>query len=92
MAAPFRRVYPPPERGHFRNLFQTYFLPEFRRVVQQTQEGSIPVLFNRGMSALFLGRAADAHTALTQATAQLPVTSAWHHLGRLYLALSEARR
>jgi tetratricopeptide (TPR) repeat protein len=58
----------------------------------QAMEASTPVLFNRGMAALFLGHPADAHAALTQATAQLPETSAWHHLGRLYLALAEARR
>jgi hypothetical protein len=58
----------------------------------EAQGDSTPVLFNRGMAALFLDRAADAHTALTQATGQLPETSAWHHLGRLYLALADARR
>ncbi len=58
----------------------------------QAMEATTPVLFNRGMAALFLGRPADAHEALTQATAQLPETSAWHHLGMLYLALADARR
>ena len=56
----------------------------------QTLEATPPVLFNRGMAALFLGRTADAQTTLTQATAQLPETNAWHHLGRLYLALAQA--
>lgn len=55
------------------------------------QPDSIPVLFNRGMSALFLGDHAAARAALTRAVAQLPEESAWHHLGRLYLALSEFR-
>lgn len=58
----------------------------------QAQKTSVPVLFNRGMAALFLGRAADARTALGQAVAQLPETSAWHHLGHLYLALLAAGR
>jgi tetratricopeptide (TPR) repeat protein len=58
----------------------------------QALEPTTPVLFNSGMAALFLGRAADAHAALTQATALLPETHAWHHLGRLYLALADARR
>jgi tetratricopeptide (TPR) repeat protein len=58
----------------------------------QAAEATTAVLFNRGMAALFLGRAAEAHAALTQATAQLPETNAWHHLGRLYLALADARR
>jgi hypothetical protein len=50
-----------------------------------------PVLFNRGMAALFLGRAADARAPLSQAVQQLPEASPWHHLGRLYLALAEMR-
>jgi hypothetical protein len=58
----------------------------------QAQTASTPVLFNRGMSALFLGHATEPHEALTQATAQLPETNAWHHLGRLYLALTSVRR
>jgi hypothetical protein len=57
----------------------------------QAQPESVPVLFNRGMAALFLGRPADARTWLRQATAQLPDAGAWHHLGRLYLALAEMR-
>lgn len=54
----------------------------------QNQPESAPVLFNRGMAALFLGDASAAHEALTRATTALPETGAWHHLGRLYLALS----
>ncbi len=57
----------------------------------QTQKASVPVLFNRGMAALFLGRLADARRDLEEAVVQLPDTSAWHHLGHLYLALSAAR-
>jgi tetratricopeptide (TPR) repeat protein len=57
----------------------------------QAQKASVPVLFNRGMAALFLGRPTEAQTALSQAIAQLPDTSAWHHLGHLYLALAAAR-
>jgi hypothetical protein len=57
----------------------------------QAQKPSVPVLFNRGMAALFLGRPAGAGTALEQAVAQLPETSAWHHLGHLYLALTAVR-
>ena len=48
---------------------------------------SVPVLFNRGMAALFCGRPAEARAALTQAVAQLPESGAWHHLGRLYLTM-----
>jgi len=57
----------------------------------QKQPESVPVLFNRGMAALFLGDAVTAHEALTRAAAALPETGAWHHLGRLYLALAAAR-
>jgi hypothetical protein len=55
------------------------------------QPDSTPVLFNRGMAALFLGDAAAAREALTRAVAALPETSAWHHLACLYLALATAR-
>jgi hypothetical protein len=43
------------------------------------------------MASLFLGRAAEARSALQQAVEQLPDTSAWHHLGHLYLTLADAR-
>jgi hypothetical protein len=55
----------------------------------QSQPDSTPVLFNRGMAALFSGRRADARAALAAAVAQLPDDGAWHHLGSLYLALAE---
>jgi hypothetical protein len=58
----------------------------------QAQPASVPVLFNRGMAALFLGKVGDAHAALTEAVGRLPETSAWHHLGQLYLALAAGRR
>ncbi|HWG43077.1 MAG TPA: hypothetical protein VN688_09845 [Gemmataceae bacterium] len=57
----------------------------------QLQKDSVPVLFNRGMAALFLGRPTEALAALATAVIQLPDTSAWHHLGHLYLALATAR-
>jgi hypothetical protein len=57
----------------------------------QAQEPSVPVLFNRGMAALFLGEAKAAHEALSQAAAGLPETSSWHHLARLYVTLADAR-
>jgi tetratricopeptide (TPR) repeat protein len=57
----------------------------------EAQPASVPVLFNRGMAALFLGRPGPARAALAEAVAALPETSAWYHLGHLYLALSEAR-
>jgi tetratricopeptide (TPR) repeat protein len=54
----------------------------------QAQQPTAPVLFNRGMALLFLGRSADARAPLTQAVAQLPEAGAWHHLARLYLAMA----
>jgi len=57
----------------------------------QSQASSTPVLFNRGMAAIFLGRFAEAQEALTEAVKQLPETSAWHHLGQMYLALAQSR-
>jgi hypothetical protein len=53
---------------------------------------SIPAKFNRGMAGLFTDRPADARKLLKDAIAQLPETSAWHHLGRLYLTLAEMRK
>lgn len=55
------------------------------------QEASVPVLFNRGMAALFSDRPAEAKTPLVQAVEQLPEENGWHHLGRLYLALAASR-
>jgi hypothetical protein len=57
----------------------------------QAQEPSLPVWFNRGMAALFLGHPMRARIALEHAVSKLPETSAWHHLGHLYLALIGAR-
>jgi tetratricopeptide (TPR) repeat protein len=57
----------------------------------QAQPDSVPVLFNRGLAALFLGRTEEATTALTAAVSRVPETSAWHHLGQLYLALAASR-
>lgn len=57
----------------------------------KAQKTNVPVLFNRGIASLFFGRLAEARIALGQAVAQLPETSAWHHLGHLYLALIAAR-
>jgi tetratricopeptide (TPR) repeat protein len=62
------------------------------RALWQAMPASVPVLFNRGMAALFAGQSAEARTALTEAVNQLPETSAWHHLGRLYLTLVETKQ
>jgi len=57
----------------------------------RAQEETLPILFNLGMAALFLGRPDEAKGPLTRAVAGLPDSSSWHHLGHLYLALAEAR-
>jgi hypothetical protein len=61
------------------------------RAAWRAQPESVPVLFNRGQAALFLGDAAEARTCLSRAAAGLPEDGAWHHLARLYLALAEMR-
>jgi hypothetical protein len=55
-------------------------------------DATVPVLFNRGMAALVAGDRAAAKQHLNAAVAKLPATSAWHHLGRLYLTLVELGR
>ena len=57
----------------------------------ESQPSGVPVLFNRGMALLFLGRPADARGPLTQAVAGLKETDAWYHLAQLYLTLAAAR-
>jgi hypothetical protein len=57
----------------------------------QAQPASVPVVFNRGMALLFLGRPAEAREALLQAAAGLKETSAWHHLAQLYLTLANGK-
>jgi hypothetical protein len=56
-----------------------------------SQDSSVPALFNRGMAALFTDRPRDASDPLRQAVARIPDTSAWHHLGGLYLTLAQMR-
>jgi hypothetical protein len=55
----------------------------------QQLEPTVPVLFNRGMAQLFLGHANAARADLALAVTRIPETSAWHHLGRLYLAMAK---
>lgn len=57
----------------------------------EAERASVPVLFNRGMAALFRDRPSDAVQPLTKAVSQLPETNSWHHLGRLYLVLAQGR-
>ncbi len=57
----------------------------------QQLEATVAVLFNRGMAELFLGDASAAREHLIAAVGGLPESSAWHHLGRLYLTLAQER-
>lgn len=50
---------------------------------------SAPVLFNRGVAALFLDRPKDARTILGKAAEALPDDGPWQHLAHLYLAVTE---
>jgi hypothetical protein len=54
----------------------------------QAQPESVPVLFNRGIASLFTGKPTEARADLRRAVEQIPESSGWHHLGRLYLALA----
>ena len=56
----------------------------------QSLPETAPVLFNRGMAALFAGDKSAARRDLTAAVAVIPESSGWHHLGRLYLALAQS--
>jgi tetratricopeptide (TPR) repeat protein len=62
------------------------------RKIWDKLEPTVPVLFNRGMAALFAGEFAAAKQHLSAAVAKLPAASAWHHLGRLYLTLADLRK
>lgn len=64
---------------------------EEARALWAAQEPNVPVLFNRGMSALFSEDVTKAKESLVGAVEQLPDDNAWHHLGRLYLALAGIR-
>ena len=50
-----------------------------------------PVVFNRGMAALFLGEPQQAVAHFRLLDGQLPEDSAWRHLAGLYLGLAEMR-
>jgi tetratricopeptide (TPR) repeat protein len=55
----------------------------------QSLPPSAPSRFNCGMALLFLDRPKDSREQLQQAVQLVPEDSAWHHLGRLYLTLTE---
>jgi hypothetical protein len=64
---------------------------EEARQLWLAQAASVPVLFNRGMSALFLGRSREARPDLKEVVKAISESSAWHHLAQLYLTLTETR-
>jgi hypothetical protein len=61
------------------------------RALWNTMEPCVPILFNRGMADVFGGDAARGRAALDAVAAQIPDTSAWHHLARLYGLLGASR-
>lgn len=69
-------------RGDFENAAQLW----------DQQPPSPPVLFNRGMAALFCNQSAKAQVSLNLAATQLRKESTWFHLCQLYLVLTDLRR
>jgi hypothetical protein len=63
---------------------------EEARALWLAQAPAVPILFNQGMTALFLGQPAEARTPLRRAAEQIPEQSGWHHLAHLYLALADS--
>jgi hypothetical protein len=55
----------------------------------ESQSDIAPVLFNRGVAALFSSRSADARSFLRQAISQMQDGSPWYHLGSFYVAVAE---
>jgi tetratricopeptide (TPR) repeat protein len=62
------------------------------RKLWDAAEPTVAVVFNRGLAALFANDLPVARKHLGSAVAQLPPTSAWHHLARLYLTLAQTRQ
>jgi hypothetical protein len=57
----------------------------------ESQADSPPVLFNRGLAAVFSDRTADASSLLKKAISQLSDDSPWYHLGSFYIAVAETK-
>jgi len=53
------------------------------------RQDALPVLFNRGLSALFAGQNEQAAAFFNQALEHLPDDDAWRHLAQLYVLLAE---
>ena len=54
----------------------------------KSQPPTLPVRFNLAMASLFLGDVPMARIVLEQVIGELPESSGWHHLARLYHTLS----
>ncbi len=55
--------------------------------IWNAMEPCVPVLFNRGMADIFGNDAVRGGAILDAVAEQIPETSAWHHLARLYALL-----
>jgi tetratricopeptide (TPR) repeat protein len=64
---------------------------EAARASWESQPDSAPVLFNRGLAALFSDRTADARSLLKKAISQISDDSPWYHLGSFYIAVAETK-
>jgi tetratricopeptide (TPR) repeat protein len=62
---------------------------EEARASWESQPDSAPVLFNRGLAALFSDRTTDARSLLKKAISQISDDSPWYHLGSFYIAVAE---
>ena len=64
---------------------------EGARDIWNALEPCVPVLFNRGMADVFGGDVVRGRATLDAVAEQIPETSAWHHLARLYALLGPSR-
>jgi hypothetical protein len=64
---------------------------EEARASWESLPDSAPVLFNRGLAALFSDRTADARSLLKEAISQISDGSPWYHLGSFYIAVAETK-
>jgi hypothetical protein len=57
----------------------------------ESQPDSAPILFNRGLAALFSDRTTDARSLLKKSISQISDDSPWYHLGSFYIAVAETK-
>lgn len=58
-------------------------------ILESANSEAPPICFNRGLNQLLQGKPHLAREQLARAVAQLPETSAWHHLAQMYRLLAE---